>query len=68
MVPKATRDAVTTDSARAAVLLGVVALVLRYGEDLSVTALATPIIIVAGIVLLVLILAELRTSRRWSLH
>jgi hypothetical protein len=42
--------------------------VLRYGEDLSVAALAAPIIVVAGVILLVLILAELRAYRRWSLH
>lgn len=58
----------TTDGTRAAVFLGVVALVLRYGEDLSVAALAAPIIVVAGVILLVLILAELRAYRRWSLH
>ncbi len=58
-----------TDSARAAILIGVVALVLRFGEDLSVAALAAPIIVViAGVVLVVLLLAELRAYRRWSLH
>lgn len=56
------------DSTRAAIFLGVVALVLRFGEDVSVAAVATPIIVVAGVVLLVLILVELRVSRRWSLH
>lgn len=65
---KAPADAVGTDSARAAIFLGVVALVLRFGEDVSVAALAAPILVVAGVVLLVLILAELRVSRRWSLH
>ena len=58
----------TTDAARGAIFLGVVALVLRYGEDFTVAALATPIIVVAGVILLVLILSELRAYRRWSLH
>ena len=57
-----------TDSTRAVIFLGVVALLLRFGEDLSVAALAAPIIVIAGAVLVVLLLAELRTYRRWSLH
>ena len=57
-----------SDSTRAAIFLGVVALVLRFGEDVPIAALATPIIIVAGVVLLVLVLAELRAYRRWTLH
>jgi len=66
--PRATPGGVITDGTRAAIFLGVVALVLRYGEDISVAALAAPIIVVAGVILLVLILAELRAYRRWSLH
>ena len=41
---------------------------MRFGEDLSVASLATPIIAVAGVVLVVLAVAELRASRRWTLH
>ena len=41
---------------------------MRFGEDLSVARLATPIIAVAGVVLVVLAVAELRTYRRWTLH
>jgi len=66
--PGARPGAVTSDSTRAAVFLGVVALVLRFGEDVPITALATPIIIVAGVILLVLVLTELRAYRRWTLH
>ena len=61
-------DAVTTDLARAAIFFGIVALVMRFGEDLSVARLVTPIIAVAGVVLVVLAVAELRTYRRWTLH
>lgn len=57
-----------SDSTRAAIFLAVIALVLRFGEDVSIAALATPIIIVAGVVLLVLALAEFRAYRRWTLH
>lgn len=65
---KARADAVITDLTRAAVFLGIVALVIRFGEDLDVASLATPIIAVAGVVLVVLAVAELRAYRRWSLH
>ena len=57
-----------TDLARAAIFFGVVALVMRFGEDLSVASLAAPIIAVAGVVLVVLAVAELRAYRRWTLH
>jgi hypothetical protein len=38
------------------------------GEDLRVASLATPIIAVAGVVLVVLAVADLRAYRRWTLH
>jgi hypothetical protein len=41
---------------------------MRFGEGLSVASLATPIIAVAGVVLVVLAVAELRAYRRWTLH
>jgi|GEM_PF-1860077 len=47
---------------------GIVALVVRVGEDMSVARLATPIIAVAGVVLVLLAIAELRAYRRWTLH
>ena len=65
---KARADAVITDLTRAAIFFGIVALVVRIGEDLSVVRLATPIIAVAGVVLVVLAVAELRAYRRWTLH
>ena len=65
---KARADAVITDLTRGAIFFGVVAVVLRFGEDLSVASLATPIIAVAGVVLVVLAVAELRAYRRWTLH
>lgn len=65
---KARADAGITDLTRAAIFFGIVALVVRFGEDLSVASLATPIIAVAGVVLVVLAVAELRAYRRWTLH
>jgi Flp pilus assembly protein TadB len=65
---KARADAVFTDLTRAAIFFGIVALVVRVGEDLSVARLATPIIAVAGVVLVLLAIAELRAYRRWTLH
>jgi hypothetical protein len=37
-------------------------------DAINVATLATPIIVVAGVVLVVLGLAELRAYRRWTLH
>ena len=60
--------AVITDLTRAAIVFGILALVMRFGEDLSVAGLATPILAVAGVVVVVLAVAELRAHRRWTLH
>lgn len=65
---KVRAGAVFTDLTRAAVFFGIAALVVRIGEDLSVARLATPIIAVAGVVLVLLAVAELRAYRRWTLH
>ena len=65
---RARADAVITDLTRAVIFFGIVALVMRFGEDLDVASLATPIIAVAGVVLVVLAVAELRAYRRWTLH
>jgi hypothetical protein len=59
---------VTANGTRAAIFIAIVALVLQFGEDFSVAALAAPILVVAGAILVVLALAELRAYRRWSLH
>ena len=65
---KARADGVFTDLTRAAIFFGIVVLVVRVSEDLSVASLATPIIAVAGVVLVLLAVAELRAYRRWTLH
>ena len=64
---KARADAVFTELTRAAIFFGIVALVVRVAENLSVASLATPIIAVAGVVLVLLAVAELRAYRRWTL-
>ena len=58
----------TTDAARAVAFLGAVALVVRLGEEVPIATLAAPILVVAGVVLVVLVIAEHRARRRWSLR
>jgi hypothetical protein len=58
----------TTDVGRALAFLGAVALVIRFGEEIPITALAAPIVVVAGVVLVLLVIAERRAHRRWSLR
>ena len=57
-----------TDAVRAGVFLGAVVLLVRFGEELSLAALATPIIVVASVALVWLLISEFRAYRRWTLH
>ena len=48
--------------------LGAVALAIRFGEEVPIAELAAPIVVVAGVVLVFLVIAERRARRRWSLR
>ena len=48
--------------------LGAVALAIRFGEEVPIAALAAPIVVVAGVVLVFLVIAERKARRRWSLR
>jgi Flp pilus assembly protein TadB len=61
-------EGIGSDSARAASFLVVVALLIRVGDTLPITALAAPLITVAGVVLVAMLVAELRARRRWTLR
>ena len=58
----------TTDAARVVGFFGAVALVVRLGEEVPIATLAAPILVVAGVVLVVLVIAERKAHRRWSLR
>jgi hypothetical protein len=49
-------------------VLGAVALVIRFAGDLPVTALALPILGVTGVMLVGHMVVEYRARRRWTLH
>src|SRR4026207_192861 len=59
---------IVTEAVRGAMVLGAFALVIRFGGDLPVTAVALPILGVTLVMLVGHMVVEYRARRRWTLH